>query len=208
MSAKAANGIIGDKKNLYRMVEEEGAFLPKFKSRAITTRYLTGVLSGEFFKFEKSKTLMPLPEKKIFSKIDLLALICEKMGNIDLGFSPDHMPDRHFLLSLVYSLSPNHEIFTGVTDDEKTVKIPLKFLQNLLFVNPDANTSRSKTFKLSGQERKEKEDKKLKRRILKKKRRQGYLSSILSKLGSEVHHLSDVRRHRLGEVEEMEVSEE
>lgn len=136
MTQKAANAICGSKENFYRLVEEEGYFLPSLKSRAITNDYLQGILTGRYFQFLRNQIQNPPAVKKEWSKIDLLAFIQGRIGQNDLGFGPEKMPDRAFLQKVTYSLYPNLEIFFGVRAEEPLIRLPASFIERLNFFDP------------------------------------------------------------------------
>lgn len=63
MTLKSANGVLGSKQNLYRLVTDEGFFLPAYPSRAITNNYLLGNISGKYYRFYKNNIPNPAPVK-------------------------------------------------------------------------------------------------------------------------------------------------
>lgn len=123
---KWANAVLGNKRNLHRMLTEQGFYLPRVDSRACTGKYLFSVISGSVFSIKTSQVRTCLEEKTKLSKIDLLSLLQTLVGsNVNLGFSPISLPDRSWILNVVYTYSPENEIFTGIDVVDKIVEIPI-----------------------------------------------------------------------------------
>lgn len=187
MTAKAANGILGSKDNFYRLVCDEGWFLPALKTRAITNDYLLRVIRNQVFRVQKNQVLTPPPEKKVWSKLDLLAFIQAQVGvGRDIGLTPEKMPDRQWLLTIAYSFSQDLEVFTGVRLDEEIISIPTTFLEKLAFFDPYSRMSSRNIFKKSSTRRLQEESKKVEQRISKKNRRRELLNQMVGRIDSQV----------------------
>lgn len=129
--------MLGSRENFYRLVCEEGYFLPALSSRAITNEYLRGVLSGTFQQLRSNELRQPPKMKKEMSKIDMLTFIQEVVGgNRELGFGPGNMPDTDYFIAICYSLNQDLEMFTGVQMNEQVVRIPVSFLDRIKFFDP------------------------------------------------------------------------
>ena len=126
MSLRHANCILGTKSNFYRMVKEEGFYLPSEESRCITTQYLFSVVSGSVFRILRKDVVYYTTIKSKWSKIDLLSWL-ESSGRLalPLGITVDKLPDFNWLANVVHSLCPNHDMFCDVETGEKLVDIPL-----------------------------------------------------------------------------------
>jgi len=127
MPMKYANLILGSKSNLYRMVAEEGWYLPKKESRCCTAKYLFGVIGGYYFRILVADVKFCVDEKVRLPKIDLIAHLETKVLNgPKLGFGPESLPDRTWLLNVLFTFQPEHEVFSGITEVEKIVEIPVR----------------------------------------------------------------------------------
>lgn len=81
-----ANAIISNKKNLYKIVDSHGIFLPNLKDRAVTCEWLFRVLANSVFTIRKSQTSSFPQERMNTSKIDLIEKISNCLGNgVTLG---------------------------------------------------------------------------------------------------------------------------
>ncbi len=122
-----ANLLLANRENLYRMVSAEGWFLPESESKAVTVNYLLGVSSGKFFRIRVSEVHHYPAEKKTWKKLDLFIYLSDvHLRSVNLGFDYLHLPDRNYLLSILYTLEPTHEVFSGLGLSEKVVEVPLK----------------------------------------------------------------------------------
>ena len=127
MPISYANLILGNKQNLYRLVMEEGYYLPKSDSRCCTARYLFDVMAGSVFRILVKDIRISLEQKKKWPKIDLICHIEQNFLNGQkFGFGPEKLPDRQWITNVLYTFDPNHEIFSGVRNLEKIVEIPIR----------------------------------------------------------------------------------
>ncbi len=106
---------------MYRMLDEEGLFLPSIKYRAITCNYMMKVFKKEVFRVKIAIIKNPPRERKTMSNIDLLAFIEGKAYPVPLGIGPNNLPDRKWLLTIAYSYDHRLQIFTGLNEDEEIV---------------------------------------------------------------------------------------
>lgn len=128
MSLKYANFILGSKPNLYRMVQQDGWYLPRPESRCVTTSYLFGVINGSVFRIKHSDIKPYLHEAIRLSKIDIICFIeTHLIGDSKLGFGLEKLPDRSWLLNVLHTLDNCNEVFTGTRVVDKIVEIPLKY---------------------------------------------------------------------------------
>ena len=127
MSIRYANLILGNKQNLYRLVSEEGYYLPRYDSRCITTNYLLEVMKGSVFRICATDVKVCLSERIRYSKIDMISLLETKyLGNTKLGITPDALPNREWLVNVIYTIDPYHDMFVGTSETDKLVDIPVK----------------------------------------------------------------------------------
>jgi hypothetical protein len=127
MSIKYANHILGSKANLYRLVQLEGWYLPKKEARCCTTNYLFMIVNGAVYRIGTADIRPYIVEKIRLPKIDLITMLETNLlrGQV-LGFQPEKLPDRQWLLNVIHSLDCNNEIFTGTRTIDKIVEIPLR----------------------------------------------------------------------------------
>ena len=127
MPMKYANLILGNKSNLYRMVAEEGWYLPSKDTRCCTAKYLFGVIGEQYFRIQVSNIKFCFDEKVRLPKIDLVAYMEQNLLNGEkFGFQPESLPDRSWLINVLHTLQPSHPVFTGIEETDKIVEIPLK----------------------------------------------------------------------------------
>ena len=103
------------------MLEEDGYFLPNYKSRPITIKYLLEVYKNEVFRCLKIHVSNPPKEKKIWSNLDLLVYITQHSSPKKLGFNYNQMPDRNWLLTIAYSFNKDLEIFSGIEENNNLI---------------------------------------------------------------------------------------
>ena len=124
---KFANCILSSKKNLYKIISEDGWFIPDYKSRAINSKYLFNTLAGTIFRIKQSEIRRHPIIKLKFAKIDLICIIKDRLGNQEeLGYDIEHQPDHDYLYDLCFTLDPTLQCFTGIESDDKMVLIPIK----------------------------------------------------------------------------------
>jgi hypothetical protein len=127
MPLRYANLILGSKSNLYRLVVEEGWYLPRVEARCCTSKYLFGIMNGEYFRIKTSDIKPSLVERVRLSKIDIIAYLDSNLlKGVKHGFSPEALPDRAWLLNLLHTIDPNNEVFSGSSSAEPIVQIPVK----------------------------------------------------------------------------------
>ena len=123
-----ANAIFSSKKNLYQMIINEGWELPDLDSKGCTVDYLLNVLQGKFFRIKKADIRKPSCILKKWPKVDLCAFLQTDIlrDSIELGFKPEKLPNREFLENLLFTFSPNHEIFNAENQLQKVVELPVQ----------------------------------------------------------------------------------
>jgi len=137
MPISYANLILGNKSNLYRLVVEEGYYLPRSESRCCTARYLFDVMAGTVFRIYVKDVKISLDQKKKWPKIDLIGYMEQKhLNGLKFGFGIDKLPDRSWITNLLFTFEPTHEIFSGVKTSEKIVEIPIR--SEILFIDSDS----------------------------------------------------------------------
>jgi len=157
------------------------------------------VMKGEIFSCQKQQIRIPPPEKKPWSKLDLIAYISTRIKPMNLGFTVDKAADRNWLLSVAYSFDCNLECFTGTSNEDIQIGIPVKYLENGNFFDPYTKKSIRPIFLKDDKQRDVIEKKKVEKRIIKKNRRRELLMDEVRKLernindlvGNDMEHNSD-----------------
>jgi len=125
MPLKLANMLLGNKRNLYNSIKSYGLFLPKL-GNAVTAKYLIKVSKGEAFWILEKDVKFPPEEKIKFTKTDLVAYLEDKhISNPSLGFDPQNLPNRKWLLTLLFTFEPNHYVFTAIHNNQVNVDVPI-----------------------------------------------------------------------------------
>ena len=133
MPISYANLILGNKSNMYRLVSEEGWYLPNSESRCCTARYLFDVMAGTVFRIPVKDIRISLEQKRKLPKIDLICYLEQNLLNGQkFGFGPEKLPDRQWITNVLYTLDPQHEIFSGAKHAEKIVEIPIRSEYSLI----------------------------------------------------------------------------
>lgn len=186
MPISYANAILGSKENLYYMLKSEGLYLPKIEASCIKTDYLLGVANNKYFSISINKvTFCPKQTKKV-SKLDLFLDIQSKMENIIFGFDINYLPDREWLVNILFTIDPNNKVFSSGNKLDKLVMVPLRFLDRFKFINPDITNKCSNILKLRPDEKIHKEKLIMEERYNKKVRRKNYLKTYISKLEGDI----------------------
>ena len=48
------------------------------------------------------------------------------LKNLELGFTIETIPNRKWLLDILFTLNPLHVVFTGIEIEDKMVEIPVR----------------------------------------------------------------------------------
>jgi len=130
ININVANYLIPDKESFYvHLTHDSGYALPAFESRCISRDYLEGISQGRFYclkypNFSPMRLLKPLIPKK---KGELHQILMKLIPlNTELGFDFQRLPDKKWLLDMIHSLKPDHEIFVGHQADKNAFSISRK----------------------------------------------------------------------------------
>ncbi len=105
----------------YRFLwDNKKVYLPKWRikrnrPKCITEKYLLGVLLRQNFAINQDQVKKPLEVTKSCTKIQLINIL-EELASKPLGFEIDKEPENKWLITMIYSLNPNHEIFKTVEE--------------------------------------------------------------------------------------------
>ena len=112
MGLKEINNMFGRMDNFYYSVLQLGYYLPKLGSSTVTSDYLLGVVKGNYFCPKNSEICLGgASTVKMRSKVQLYELllpILEKKTTLELGFDLSKLPNKQFLLDLIYLINPEH----------------------------------------------------------------------------------------------------
>ncbi len=107
----------------YRFVVKElGYYLPKWEAKSdrpkwATEKYLVGIIQGAVFGIKKEKVKKPVDYKNRYTKGEMLQVL-DSLADRPLGFTTGNEPPVKWLIKVIYSLNPNHEMFQTI--EEKT----------------------------------------------------------------------------------------
>lgn len=126
ISLSSLNKLLGSVQNFYMALLDQGWSLPKFNRNSITFHYLWSVFMGECFRIKRSEVKKGILFKKVSKKylFEQITLIVE-----NFGFSNEKIPDKEWLIDILFTLEPNNEIFTKTkaTEEDPKVQVPLKY---------------------------------------------------------------------------------
>lgn len=109
----------------YKFVTEtQNKDLPYWKNSVkrpkwVTEEYLRGVMEDKYFSLTKDQTREPVKVTKEATKGELREYI-ERLSGKNLGFGIGQEPKKKWLLKILYSIQPNHEVFRPTEDEVKT----------------------------------------------------------------------------------------
>jgi len=103
-----------DRPTLYKILIEQGYYLPAKKATCCTKSYLGRVQRNEVFTM-KIEGLMPFGnEKEVkLEKGDLIKILKEKIEE-DLGFPVNSSPDKKWLLDVLHTLDPENKFLENL----------------------------------------------------------------------------------------------
>lgn len=104
--------------NLLRTHHTKKIYLPQENSKCMTRTYLIGVLLGKYF-FVRAENFRILSEscaKLVNATSELLFDEIRRFlipANVNFGFSEECLPDKNWLLNVLWNLNPQHPIFVS-----------------------------------------------------------------------------------------------
>ena len=114
------NSFLKNKRFTYDFLTSvQGLYLPCITSKAITEDYLLKVLKKTVTTIARAN-INPAPEvRKKVSTQELLEEIGKLTGEKNLGFDLYNMPDKEYLLNILFSLKKDHPFFTIKEESSK-----------------------------------------------------------------------------------------
>jgi len=125
VTLSSLNKMLGNVQNFYLALVDQGWSLPKFNRNCITFQYLWNVFTGACFRIKRANVKKGFIFKKI-SKKELFEIVNLQVPH--LGFSNEKIPEKDWLIDILYTIHPNHEIFEKAKNDieDPKVKVPIK----------------------------------------------------------------------------------
>lgn len=112
-----------DVRTLYEyMVERRGLYLPSWpksgeRPKCLTQRYLFDVMIGKAYSITKDKIKTPSETRRIMTKGENYKRIGKASRTTKLLFEEDREPKIDWLVTVIYSLKPDHEMFKSAFQD-------------------------------------------------------------------------------------------
>lgn len=105
------------------LVDIRMLYLPQWtikskKPKCITEKYLYNILISKNFSVKSSLISVPPVVTKQYPKSGLINWL-SKLTELPLGFEYDNYPKKEWIITVIYSLKKDHEIFQKVTDSVK-----------------------------------------------------------------------------------------
>ena len=125
VSLTSLNRLLGNVKNFYFALLDKGWALPTYGRNSITFQYLWDTFTGRCFRIKRSE----LKKGVLFKKITKKALFEELNVVIpQLGFTSEKLPDKEFMLDLLFTKDPKNDIFSKGQNEVEDPKVfvPLK----------------------------------------------------------------------------------
>jgi len=109
------------------LVDKKKIYLPKWnkkdeKPKWATEKYLVSVMLNKTLSLKKEEVKKPPEVTKKLTKGEILKIL-EGLVNQPLGFETDREPTNKWLITIIYSIKPDHEIFKPIVE-EATKTIP------------------------------------------------------------------------------------
>lgn len=100
------------------LVDQEKKYMPEWKNpdkrpKWISENYLRGVMFENYFSITEDKIKNPPRPQIKKSKQELVAILAE-IGGRPLGFEPGKYPSKEWLRTVIFSLKPEHDIFSTI----------------------------------------------------------------------------------------------
>ena len=129
VNLREINSQLPNLQTLYNiLVDNKGYFLPTFESHACTAKYLMGIIKDEkIFKVLRKDIAEPgiLKQKKTVDELVEIISDFLKEQNLELGFDSENLPNKDWLIKVLYHLKPKHAAFL-FEDEAITREIPEK----------------------------------------------------------------------------------
>jgi len=106
------NKFYSNKHDLYEEIAQRGYYLPSFASSAITVDYLCSVITHKVFRIERSSVKLGymINKRSISELVGVLRTVTA--NSKPLGFDEYNFPDEEWLLNTIFTLAPDHSIFS------------------------------------------------------------------------------------------------
>lgn len=122
INVEVVKRLLGDAKDIYRILTFRGYYLPKFKAKIITKRFLCDIMSGKTW-CPLSKDIRLFPEVISSGRAEIIAGIMAEQPRARLYYY--QQPDKQWLINILFTLNPDHKIFQVW---RKGLREPYKFV--------------------------------------------------------------------------------
>jgi hypothetical protein len=126
MKISQLNELLGNVENFYYQVVQHGFFLPDPKKKTVTVDYLYGVIMGNYFGIQKTDIRVGHIFKYV-SKVDLYFELKNTTAK-ELGFDLNSLPNKSWILDVLFTLNPNHPFFFPPQSSEPTRPFPIGYI--------------------------------------------------------------------------------
>ncbi|KAM3133777.1 hypothetical protein pb186bvf_014186 [Paramecium bursaria] len=125
------NQLTGSVKSMWYALDMKGYYLPEYSSTAVTAAYLWKIANNKCFHLFKKETqqgtlLKPSTKANLLDEISLLV-------KSDMAINEKNMPDKTWLINVLFFLNPNHSLFKKPFDDAEmqVTKDQIQLLKDL-----------------------------------------------------------------------------
>ncbi|KAL4500834.1 hypothetical protein ABPG72_020068 [Tetrahymena utriculariae] len=132
LSKSDANAAIRGIDNLYWAIYQLGYYLPSRGSQCISSQYLIGVMNKQIYCPQRVQVTAGRQTYKKCKKVEIYNQLC-KSKNDTLGFDITRLPDKQWLIDVLYLLNSEHELFQFCENQEKEeqhVMLPLQLFND------------------------------------------------------------------------------
>jgi len=154
--------------------ETKRYFLPNFNSKCITEDYLLSIAKEEIFTIKKDNLKFGTLRKKVFIP-ELIGLLEAKVDK-PLGFTEDRVPDKEWLVHVLYSVDSQNAVFKAPTSGICR-ELPANFFEDVVL-----NIKRYKGRGLFKKKKDEIEADKTKQQLRKEQRKRNQLERLKKKM--------------------------
>ena len=104
--------MLGGKMRAYAIFIQKNLYLPKYKSKTITGNYLYSLSLKEIFSVRRDQ-IHPAYDYQNNSKLKLFEILVNdiKKTVFQLGFDQFKLPDKQWLVDIIFYMKPNHRMF-------------------------------------------------------------------------------------------------
>lgn len=98
---------------MYRILIKKGLYLPAENSKCINENYLIDCANEKIFTIKISGLKLYLLSSDIAASCYALIAEIQKKTDKQMGFTESNLPDKNWLVNVLYTLDPKNQIFTS-----------------------------------------------------------------------------------------------